>query len=75
MKIIKQTGIWIDTSTAIMVTLIDGKENTTEIISGIDNNVHHDNEGDVGSFMVNGHLNKEKKIEEKKKHQTKQGFP
>ena len=66
----KQTGIWIDTSNAIIVTLIDGKENTTEIISGIDNSVHHNNEGDKDSFMGNGHLNNEKKFEEKKKHQT-----
>jgi hypothetical protein len=52
----KQTVIWIDTSNAIIVTLIDGNENTIEIISGIDNILHHDNKGNKGSFMGNGHL-------------------
>ncbi len=31
----KQTGVWIDTSEAIIVTLFDGGENVTEIKSGI----------------------------------------
>ena len=65
-----QTGIWIDTSKAIIVALIDGKENSSKINSEIENSVHHNNEGNKGSFMGNGHINNEKKFDEKKKHQT-----
>lgn len=65
-----QTGIWIDTSKAIIVALSNKKEKVFEIISDIDNNVHHLNEGDKGSFKGNSHLSNEKKFEEKKKHQT-----
>jgi len=32
----KQTGIWIDTSKAIIVTFTDGKEHITEIESDIE---------------------------------------
>jgi hypothetical protein len=66
----KQTGIWIDTSKAIIISLKNGEENIIEINSEIENKVHHENEGDKGSFMGNGHLNNEKKFDEKRKHQT-----
>lgn len=64
------TGIWIDTSKAIIVTLIDGKEYTLEITSEIENSVHHNSEGNIGSFMGNTHVNNEKKFDEKIKNQT-----
>lgn len=65
----KQTGIWIDGSKAIIVKLSDGKENITEIESDIENRIHHDDEGDKGSFMGDRHINNEKKFDERKKHQ------
>ncbi len=65
----KQTGIWIDGSKAIIVKLSDGKENITEIESDIETRIHHDKEGDKGSFMGDRHINNEKKFEERKKHQ------
>lgn len=65
----KQTGIWIDGSKAIIVTLLNNKESTIEIESKIENRVHHDGEGDKGSFMGSRHINNEKKIDERKKHQ------
>lgn len=65
----KQTGIWIDGSKAIIVKLSGGKENITEIESDIENRIHHENEGDKGSFMGDRHINNEKKFDERKKHQ------
>ena len=38
----KQTGVWIDASEAIIVTLFDGGENVTEIKSGIENIIYQD---------------------------------
>jgi superfamily I DNA and/or RNA helicase len=64
-----QVGIWIDTSKAIIVTLIDGKEYTLEIASEIENSIHHNSEGNKGSFMGNTHVNNEKKFDEKMKNQ------
>jgi hypothetical protein len=67
----KQTGIWIDSSKAIIVKLLNGKESTIEIQSEIDNRVHHDGEGDKGTFTGIRHSNNEKKFDEKKQHQIK----
>lgn len=65
----KQTGIWIDSSKAIIVKLSDGKENITEIESDIENHIYHEKEGDKGTFMGDWHINNEKKFDERKKHQ------
>jgi hypothetical protein len=64
-----QLGVWIDTSKAILVNLSDGKEHVTEIASDVENPVHHDNEGDKGSFMGSRHINNEKKFDERKNNQ------
>jgi hypothetical protein len=37
----KQTGIWIDSTKAIIVSLEDGKEAVTEIQSELENRVYH----------------------------------
>tara|TARA_R110000868_G_scaffold152815_3_gene378075 strand:+ start:6339 stop:6821 length:483 start_codon:yes stop_codon:yes gene_type:complete len=65
----KQTGIWIDSTKAIIVTLNDGKEFICEIQSDLENKVYHDKEGDKGSFQGNQHINSDKTFEERKKHQ------
>ncbi|WP_369765986.1 hypothetical protein [Flavobacterium sp. WC2429] len=65
----KQTGIWIDSTKAIIVTLNDGKEFICEIQSNLENKVYHDKEGDKGSFQGNQHINSDKTFEERKKHQ------
>jgi hypothetical protein len=65
----KQIGVWIDTSKAILVTLSGGKENITEIVSEVENRVHHENEGDKGSFTGSRHINHEKKFDERKNNQ------
>ena len=65
-----QTGIWIDGTKAIIVSLTGGKEVVNEINSDIDNAVHHKGEGDKGSFMGGRHVNNEKKHSERKKHET-----
>ena len=65
----KQTGVWIDTSKAIIVTLFDGKENVTEIQSGIENKVYHDDEGLKGTFSGRRHSSSETKFDERKKNQ------
>lgn len=65
-----QTGIWIDTTKAIIVSLNGGKEKIVEIASEIENSVYHNSEGNKGSFIENTHVNNEKKFDEKKKNQT-----
>ena len=65
----KQTGIWIDTSKAIIVTFTDGKEHITEIESGIENRIYHEKEGDKGAIMGSHHLNNERTFDERKEHQ------
>jgi len=67
----KQTGIWIDTSKAIIVTFTDGKEHITEIESDIENRIYHDKESDKGTFMGRGihHINSERTFDERKEHQ------
>ena len=65
----KQTGVWIDSSKAIIVKLVNGKESTIEIESEIENRVHHQGDGDKGSFMGSRHINNEKKFDERKKQQ------
>jgi len=67
-----QTGIWIDGSKAIIISLNEGKEVVREIDAEIENAVHHANEGDKGSFMGSHHINNEKKFEERKKNQIDQ---
>lgn len=65
----KQTGIWIDSTKAIIVTLNDGMEFICEIQSDLENKVYHDKEGDKGSFKGSQHLNSDKTFEERKKNQ------
>ena len=65
----KQTGIWIDTSKAIIVTFTDGKEHITEIESDIENRIYHEKEGDKGAIMGSHHLNNERTFDERKEHQ------
>ena len=65
----KQTGIWIDTSKAIIVTFTDGKEHITEIESDIENRIYHDKESDKGTFMGSHHINSERTFDDRKKHQ------
>lgn len=65
----KQTGIWIDSKKAVIVTLEDGKEAVSEIQSDIENSVYHDKEGDKGSFFGGQHIDSQKTFDERKKHQ------
>jgi hypothetical protein len=65
----KQTGIWIDSTKAIIVTLEGGKEAVTEIQSDLENRVYHDKEGDKGSFFGGQHIDNQKSFDERKKHQ------
>jgi hypothetical protein len=64
----KATGIWIDSTKAIIVTLEDGKEAVSEIQSDLENRVYHDKEGDKGSFGGQ-HMDSQKSFDERKKHQ------
>jgi hypothetical protein len=65
----KQTGIWIDSTKAVIVTLEDGKEAVSEIQSDLESSVYHDKEGDKGSFFKGQHMDSEKSLDERKKHQ------
>ncbi|MEO6303741.1 MAG: hypothetical protein ABIP51_11285 [Bacteroidia bacterium] len=64
----KQSGIWIDGTKAIIV-FNDNTQTVKTIQSAIENRVHHDKEGDKGSFQGGQHVSNEKKFEERKKHQ------
>jgi hypothetical protein len=65
-----QTGIWIDSSKAIIVTLNGGKEKITEIDSEIENNVYHNKEGNKGTFSGAYQSDSETKFENRKNEQT-----
>jgi hypothetical protein len=65
----QQTGIWIDSSKAIVVSFTDGNESINEIKSDIENAVYHDHEGDKGTFMGTHHIGSERQFEERRKHQ------
>jgi hypothetical protein len=66
----RQTGIWIDTSKAIIVALDGAKEEKiTEIDSDVENSVHHNKEGNKGTFSGGHHGNSEKKFDERKKQE------
>lgn len=59
----KQTGIWIDTSKAVIVNLKDGKVKTFELQSEVENKVYHKTEGNKGTFSGNHHGNSETKFD------------
>jgi len=67
----RQTGIWIDSSKAIIVTL-DGhkEEKISEIDSEVENSVYHNKEGDKGTFSAeNRQSSSETKFDNRKKEQ------
>lgn len=65
-----QTGIWIDSKKALVISFSNGKEIIREITSGIESRVHHPaHEGDKGSFMGHRHINNESKIRERRRLQ------
>jgi hypothetical protein len=49
----RQTGIWIDSSKAIIICLDGKKESITEIDSDIENKTHHHKEGNRGTQFEN----------------------
>ena len=69
----KNTGIWIDGTKAVIVKL--SNDTVTEVLANIDNKVHHANEGNKGTYLGGGHFNNnETKFEERKNHQIKDYF-
>jgi hypothetical protein len=66
----RQTGIWIDSSKAIIVTLDGGKEKISEIESDLENKMYHEKEGNKGTFSGSHHSNTENKFEERRKNET-----
>ncbi len=65
-----KTGIWIDGSKAVIVKLNNSIESVIELKSNIETAVHHQNDIDKDIFQGKKHISKEKKFEERKKHQT-----
>lgn len=65
-----KTGIWIDGSKAVIVKLNNSIESVIELKSNIETAVHHENDIDKAVFQGKKHITKEKKFEERKKHQT-----
>lgn len=64
-----QTGIWIDTNKAIVVKIKDKMEDIFEIESKVENRIHHEDEGQKGSFMGTQHISSEKSESERREHQ------
>ena len=56
----RQTGIWIDSSKAIIVALDGNTEKITEIDSEVENSVYHNKEGNKGTFSGVHHGNSDK---------------
>ena len=67
----KHTGICIDRTKAIIVTLCNGAEKVVAINSGIENRIYHEQEGNKGTFSGNHHSSSETKFDERKKNQLK----
>lgn len=65
----RQTGIWIDTSKAIIVALDGDTEKITEIDSDVENSVYHNKEGNKGTFSEGHHGNSDKKFDDRKKQE------
>ena len=63
----RQTGIWIDSSKAIIVALDGNTEKITEIDSEVENSVYHNKEGNKGTFSGVHHGNSVKKFDDRKK--------
>ena len=63
-----QTGIWIDTSKAVIVTLNGAVEKITELKSDVENKIYHDKEGNKGTFSGIHHSTSENKFKERKNH-------
>ncbi|MFM2011171.1 MAG: hypothetical protein RLZZ479_1562 [Bacteroidota bacterium] len=66
----RQTGIWIDSSKAIIICLDGKKESITEIDSDIENKTHHHKEGNRGTFNGNHHSTNETQFENRIHEQT-----
>lgn len=69
---INQTGMWIDGSKAVIITLVNGKERIDQVEAEVENPVHLYGEGDHGVRMGSRHLAPEKKFDERKKNQRDQ---
>ncbi len=69
----KQTGVWIDGTQAYVITFYEGEEvEYFEVIPAlIENRIYHAGEGDKGSWSGTTHIAKEKKFDQKKRHQIK----
>ena len=65
----RQTGIWIDSSKAIIVALDGDTEKITEIDSEVENSVHHNDEGNKGTFSGVHHGNSDKKFDNRKEQE------
>ena len=72
LKMKKQTGVWIDGSKAIIISIQNKTVTTVEHSSGIENHIYHRDEDDEGAMMGSHHLNYERKFEERKKVETEQ---
>jgi len=69
MKTKNQTGVWLDSTKAIIVTLTGSESSFQEVDADIENSVYHFEEGDKGSFMGERHLNNDRKFQERRQHQ------
>jgi stalled ribosome rescue protein Dom34 len=67
----RQTGIWIDSSKAIIICIDGKRESITEIDSDIENKSHLHREGNKGTFSGNHHGTSKTQFENRIDEQTK----
>lgn len=66
----RSTGIWLDSSKAVIVTLKGESIRTTEIKSNLENSIYHKKQGDKGNFSGVHHNQNENKFEKRKKQEV-----
>lgn len=67
-----RTGMWIDGSKAVIISLVDGKEQVERVEAEVENPVHHFGEGIRGAHSGIRNLFPEKRIDERERHQLDQ---
>jgi hypothetical protein len=70
----KQTGIWLDSEKAFLISLSEGGESVLKIESEVENRVRFPGEKKAYHRLGNMFVNPQKKITERKKHQLAEYF-
>ncbi len=68
----KQTGVWIDGSKAVIITIENNKVNINTLAANIEHRGNlNDDEGDRGSFMGQQHISRENTFKRRERQDVK----